>query len=164
MCCKTVSDGKSILVPADLYGDMVEFVLDTGAAVTVLSSYVYNSISADVRPVLKKPDHHLKLEVANDSLLEIEGIASFQIKIDKYYYFCDMYVAPIRENGLLGLDFLYAQNYSLSAEKGPKLNGKKVHTVIQTVPLRAVHVSVKYETVIPANSQCVFECCTYEGC
>jgi hypothetical protein len=101
MGCRTVSEGISMLLPMDVYKNSARFVVDTGAAVTVMASHIFNAISEDERPPLQQPDVQLKLEVANDSLLEIEGCAKFRFKIGKKQYEWVMYVAPIREDGLL---------------------------------------------------------------
>lgn len=114
-----------MLIPMELYNNKAQFVVDTGAAVTIMASHVYNAIPSSMRPELKQPDEHLKLEVANDSLLDIQGSAKFLFTIGKSTFEWDMYVAPIREDGLIGLDFLYSHNYVLSAEKGLKLDGNR---------------------------------------
>ena len=46
------------------------FLVDTGAVVTVLSSNVYQAMPEASRPLLRQPTESLKLEVANDELLE----------------------------------------------------------------------------------------------
>ena len=51
---------------------------------------------------------------------------SLEFKIQKDIFKWDVFVAPIREDGLMGLDFLQAHNYVLGAEFGLKLNKKKI--------------------------------------
>ena len=72
---------------------------------TIISSNVYNKIPLEQRPLLKKVPSTVKLEVANDGLLSVLGEMSLEFKIQKDVFKWDVFVAPIREDGLLGLDF-----------------------------------------------------------
>ena len=64
----------SLIVPMELHGVNVRLLVDTGAVVTVLSSRVYQALSEALRPPLEQPPEALKLEVANDQLLAIDGV------------------------------------------------------------------------------------------
>ncbi|MCG8112852.1 MAG: RNase H-like domain-containing protein [Candidatus Thiodiazotropha taylori] len=153
--CDEVSYGVSILLPISVSNIDYKVVLDTGSAVTILSSNVYNKIPLDVRPPLKKVSSAVKLEAANDGLLSVLGEVCLEFKIQKDTFKWDVFVAPIREDGLLGLDFLQAHSYSLSSESGLKLNKRKYKTIIQKVHLRAVRVICKDTIVLPANCEMV---------
>ena len=122
---------------------------------TIISSNVYNKIPLNKRPPLKTVPSTVKLEVANDGLLSALGEMSLEFKIQKDICRWDVFVAPIREDELLGLDFLQAYNYVLGAEFGLKLNKKKYKTVIQKVPLRAIRIRCKETVVIPACSEVI---------
>ena len=63
-----------------------------------------------------------------------------------------MLIAPIEEDGLLGIDFLFAQNFVLCI-RGLKLNGQEVTTEVEGISLDYVRVSVREGAVIPPNSQ-----------
>ena len=55
------------------------------------------------------PDHRLELRpVAGSFKLEvpIDGMTTLEFKVDKDVFSRDFCVAPIREDGLIGLDFL----------------------------------------------------------
>ena len=114
----------------------------------------YNSLAPSVRPTLRTVKG-LKFEVANDGLLDVSGIATFKFKIKKDEFKWDMYVAPIREDGLLGLDFLFKNNFSLGTNHGLRLNGKKYPTVIETAPYGIARVKSKDCVTVPSNSEIV---------
>ncbi len=61
----------------------------------------------------------------------------------------------IREDGLLGLDFLQANRYILSADSGLRLNKKRYNTIVQKVPFRAIRVSCQQTVTLPAYSEMV---------
>ena len=155
--CRTAYDGMSVLLPMKFTGVNAKFVIDTGAAVTIISSRIFDQIPSHDRPKLRKPEKITKLEVANDGFLDVDGIAKFVFKVCGDYYEWDMYVAPLREDGLLGLDFLYEHNYSLGREQGMKLNGKCVHCEVQGVSPQVIRVMLKSDTVVPAASQFVLQ-------
>ena len=67
----------------------------------------------------------------------------------------DVFIAPIREDGLLGLDFLQAQSYALCANSGLKLDNRKYKTIIQKVSLRAIRTLCKETIILPA---CIVKC------
>ncbi len=155
--CREVNSGLSTLLPVDIHAVSASLVLDTGAAVTVVSSNIYNKLPQDLRPELRTVNPSLKLEVANDELLPVLGTVTLDFKIEKDYFPWMCFVAPIREDGLLGLDFLQAHSYVLSAENGLKLNKKKYPTLVQKVNLRAITVKCNGSVAIPAFSEIKIE-------
>ena len=55
------------------------------------------------------------------------------------------------------MDFLHKHDFELSAKGHLKLNGYPLQCEIQKQPIRISRVSVKCDTVIPANSECIVE-------
>lgn len=157
MSCREINSGLSILLPVDIHSVNAKLVLDTGAAVTVVSSNVYNKLPQNMRPELGKVSPSLKLEVANDELLPVLGTVTLDFKIRRDNFQWQCFVAPIREDGLLGLDFLQAHNYVLSAESGLKLNKKKYPTLIEKVSMRAIRIRCDGTVTIPAFSEAIIE-------
>ncbi|KAK3088259.1 hypothetical protein FSP39_016699 [Pinctada imbricata] len=131
------------------------FVVDTGAAVTIMSLGFYYSLPSSERPELKDLESNMKFEVANDGLLDVNGIATFTFKIRNDTFKWDIYVAPIREDGLLGLDFLYYHNFTIGTKNGFRLNGRKYPSQIQIAPFGISRVTCETKAIIPKNSQCI---------
>ena len=152
-----VRNSLSLLVPVTFGKNRARLIVDTGAAVTVISSNVYNNLPSDIRPPLDETSSALKLEVANEGLLSVLGTTTLEFKIKKETFRWTVFIAPIRDDGLLGLDFLQEHNFVLSAENGLRLNGKKCPTLIQKVPYRAIRVCCKETVVVPAYSEMVLE-------
>ncbi|MCG7870380.1 MAG: hypothetical protein JAY74_28925 [Candidatus Thiodiazotropha taylori] len=143
------------MLPINAFDINSRLVLDTGSAVTIISSNIYNKIPLEVRPPLRKVSPSVKLEVANDGLLHVLGEVTLDFKIQKDVFKWDVFIAPIREDGLLGLDFLQAHNYVLCANSGLKLNNKKYKTIIEKVSLRAIRILCKETVILPACSEMV---------
>ena len=68
----------------------------------------------------------MKLQVADRGLANVEGIVTFNT--DSCTYRWRVLEAPIEEDGLLWLDFLFAQNFEISW-KGLKLKDQRVVTL-----------------------------------
>ena len=96
----------------------------------------------------------MKLEVADRGLVDIEGVVDITFNTDSQTYRWRVLVAPIEEEGLLGMDFLFAQNFELS-KRWLKLNGQVVKTEAEGLNLEDVSVCAMKDTVIPAYSQVI---------
>ena len=96
---RSVKDGCTMFLKTNFYGVDGNFVVDTGSAVTLMSLAFYYNLPPSKRPELRKPATNLKFEVANDELLEVSGVATFEFKLRNDVYKWDMNVAPIREDG-----------------------------------------------------------------
>lgn len=163
ICFNDVFSGLSILLPVKFSDVSANFIVDTGAVVTILSSNIYNSLPPDIRPPLEKIDPNFKLEVANEGYLSILGTATLSFTIHKDVFKWKFFIAPISEDGLLGLDFLQENNFNLSADQGLRLNKKKYPTQMQTSVYRAVRVKCSKSVVVPARSEMVIEGCCANG-
>ena len=146
--------GISVYLPISMCNLETMFLIDTGAEVTIISNKLFETIPDKYRPKLLETMVSMKLEVADRGLVDIKGIADITFNTDSHTYRWRVLVAPIQEDGLLGMDFLFAQNFKLS-RKGLKLNGHKVKTITEGLNLEDVAVCVNKDTVIPANSQVV---------
>ena len=83
-----------------------KLVIDTGTCVSIISNGLFYRIPPDHRLELRPVAGSFKLEVADDSLLPIDGMTTLEFKVNKDVFSRDFCVAPIREDGLIGLDFL----------------------------------------------------------
>ena len=146
--------GTSILLKTSVCEIPCHFVVDTGACVTIMSVGLYNKIPEERKPLLKKVDSSLRLEVADNGLLQLEGMTTITLKIGRDSFQWDVLVAAIREDGLLGLDFLQHYDYNLNTN-GLRLQGRKYETVIENVPIRAVRVTCAEDISLPPDSECV---------
>ena len=149
---RTFSHGMSILLPVSVGELNSNFVLDTGACVSIISTGLYYRIPPDSRPEFRAVDRSLKLEVADEGLLTVEGITSLECKLNKDIFCWDVLVAPIREDGFIGLDLLQFHDYVLGEKRGLRLNNRKYTTFNEKVPFRAVRV-----IVVSTNSELILE-------
>ena len=132
-------------------------MVDTGSVVTIISRRLFNRIPLSRRPPQRQPNEPVKLKVANNELMEIDGVADMKFVAGNEHFEWRMYIAPIQEDGLVGMDFLYYNDYALGAKTGLKLNGKKIHTVKNVDAMGALRVVAASRQLIPARSQLIME-------
>ena len=137
-------------------GQDTKFIVDTGASVTIVSEAMYNKIPSDLRPPLQEMDKNRKLIVADQGTLAVAGLAELTFTIGEGEYKWRAYVAPICEDGLLGMDFLCRQNFRLDSAS-LTLGQNKVMMELwgSAGPQYSVHVQA--DTLVPAWSEIVLE-------
>ena len=123
-------NGVAVYMPTELYGVQIKFLIDTGASVTVLSRAMYEQIPRERRPELTTPSTQTRLEVADQSYLSVDGIALISLQAGGMSFEWHVYVAPICDEGLLGMDFLYAHEYLMGLHGLLELNGRPVKTEV----------------------------------
>ena len=73
--------GISAFLHVQINGAETEILVDTGAAVTVISSELFNGIPAEKRPELKPPYEELKLQTANNEHIAVQGVATIDMTV-----------------------------------------------------------------------------------
>ena len=105
--------GISAFIASRVCDTDTKFLVDTGASVTILATKVYESIPLGVRPPLRQPSVTL---AAYKGQLPVTGVAQIPMCIGGQGFTWEMYIAPIREEGLLGMDFLCNHRFVLARE------------------------------------------------
>ena len=101
-------------VPVEVQGMQLQAVVDTAAQVTLVSEEFYKSL--DPAPPIRK---EVVMNTAGKGMQMNEYIAGpFQVVLGTHQFSVEIYVAPIEEDMLLGLDFLKANGVSLHLRKG----------------------------------------------
>ena len=146
-----LTGGTMYRVPVVVQGHRVAAVVDTAAQVTLISEEMYKG--------LKEPPPILKEVVMNTAGkgLQMNGFVAgpFYIKLGNQEFTWDIYVAPIGDQMLLGIDFLRKQGISLDLHRNQlSIHGEVIQmswgqasSLPQTTEVRAG----KNHTV-PANS------------
>ena len=126
-------------------------VVDTGAEVTIISDRVYQSLEPQPPVKRRATMHGAGREMRMDTFVT----GPVNIKIGKRIYSSDVYVAPIDDDMLLGLDFLHKHCVILDCRKDVFfINGEALpvhHGKANQVPTVA-RVMIQHRTVIPPNS------------
>jgi hypothetical protein len=111
-------------VPVEVQGMQLQAVVDTAAQVTLVSEEFYKSL--DPAPPIRR---EVVMNTAGKGMQMNGYIAGpFQVVLGTHQFSVEIYVAPIEEEMLLGLDFLEANGVSLHLkEKKQQIAGEVIH-------------------------------------
>ena len=134
-----------------LNGISINAVVDTAAEVTIISDKVYDSLP--IKPLIKR--RTAMHGAGRDMKMETLVIGPVSLKIGTKIYTSEVYVAPIGDAMLLGLDFMHKHNVILDCRKNVFfINGEALEMTygkLQDTPKVSL-VTVTSKTVIPPNS------------
>jgi transposase InsO family protein len=147
--------GTATFLPVLVAGRPIRFLVDTGASVTILNSSLYQDLPADKRPQLQPPSQYTHIEVADKGMLAIDGEAELTFTTTGETFTWKVLVAPIGDDGLLGLDFLCAHQFNLGVETGLSLCGVDVAVEWKGRTAPAGRAVLALSEMIPANSECL---------
>ncbi|CAC5408722.1 unnamed protein product [Mytilus coruscus] len=152
-----LTSGTMYRVPVVVQDQKVDAVVDTAAQVTLISEELYKSLKKpplppSPLPILKEVD----MKTVGKGL-QMNGFVSgpFQVGLGTQEYTWDIYVAPIGDQMLLGIDFLREQGISLDLHRNQlSIHGEVVQmswgqakVLPQTTEVRAGK-----NHMVPANS------------
>lgn len=147
-------------IPIVIEGFDTRAVLDTGAEVSIMSDEVYKQLQ-NPPPIIKA----VKLNTAGrDMVFQSNIVGPVRLELGSKTYSINMYVGPIEDDILLGLDFLKKNDAKLDLSRDRpslKIEGEclSLHTgkVLFKTP-EIARVSVNKRTVVPPNSVALVKC------
>ena len=117
---------KTVKVPIKIGGVNCSAVVDTGAEVSVLNKEIYEKIPEDSRPQPEKPKRRLVVAEAGKEMT-VCGMIKIDITVGAFTFTRPVYVAPIRDDLLLGWDIIYHHKFAIDPEKGFRVKGKSLN-------------------------------------
>ena len=124
--CKLRS-ASMIKIPVKINGQDVSAILDTAAEVSILSDQLFKQLN--IKPkVVKKVIMHA---AGRDMQMAGTKLDSVRLKIGSQEYLEPLYVAPIEDDMLLGLDFLLKYHARVDLESQVLHIGDKKLPLIQ---------------------------------
>ena len=128
-------------ISVSLYGHDCSFLLDTGAAVTLLSLQWWNKCGAPDVPLT--PMSH-RLVGVTGTPLAVQGSATLPLLIGKTTFYTPVIIVDcLTENGILGLDFLCSH----------KSRDNQLTLKLQPKPSTVISAVLEETTVIPAQAE-----------
>ena len=85
--------------------------------------------------------------------MKIYGITDVEFKIGEYNFTCPVYVAPIRDEILLGCDVIDAMDITVSTKRGIQMKNTWVDFEVIRVQENSGKVKVSRAVTVPASSE-----------
>ena len=95
---------NSLYVKGELNGVQADFLVDSGASVSLMHPRVFNGIPVESRPRLEKVQ--CEITAANGSQITSAGKATFRLCFGSIQVEHPMWVAEVQDDVIMGLDFL----------------------------------------------------------
>ena len=127
-------------------------MVDSGAAVTVISRELYEQMPSELRPALNSLSENIQLQAADNGLLTVHGVINISVDIDNDIFEWTAYVADITEDGLIGFDFLHNFNCILEARRGLRIGNQLYPIELQSDFVHSA-VYVKSKVTVPPKSE-----------
>ena len=132
----------------------IEWLLDTGCSLSIISTETYERIPMSMRPSLE--ENPIPMKTADGSRLPDRGVVHLRVRVDRREFEHQFVVASLTNEGILGTDFLrmHGGNIDFSTNKF-YLDGKAMATRDGLMRDRCYRVSLAEEVIIPAGSRMV---------
>ena len=154
ICIRVNSEDENLMIPICINGVLTEAVIDTGAQCTVISERLLQFMQ---QPLNFAEDIILR-EAQQNSKMVAKKAEQVSISIGASEYVWDVYVAPLTDNCILGIDFLRSHEGEISLKQNTlTLNDKKIKgrvrfqsPLVEAPVVRRVTLGRK--VVVPPNS------------
>lgn len=108
---------KAVKVPIKVSEISSLAIVDTGSSVSVLNKVIYEQIPEKISPHLSQ--ENLKLNVAEAGQdITVSGITKVDVELGGLKFTWPVYVAPIRDDFLLGWDMISHYKFVIDPERG----------------------------------------------
>ena len=156
LAVSSVLTSDTILVDVQLFGHPFSFLIDTGAAVSLIHLNTWKGCASS--DILLQPCPRQLVSVTG-APLQVLGTAQVALHIQSTPLECDLLVVDgLTTDGILGLDFLRRHQCVIDFQlKTLNFTGTPLSIPLAPIPVLAVHVSVNavatVTTIIPAYTE-----------
>ena len=151
--CNLTSIDSGLYASVQINGVPADFILDTGASVTIMSYETFDAINSSKQPTLNPIRGDLTL--ADGRELQTRGAANFKIKIGSRTIEHETVVAAIRGPGIIGLDFMMEHRCTLNLGTKQLMIGTEAIDMHLEKNLHCCRVTIQDTIILPGNSEFV---------
>ena len=144
----------SLLLPSWVNSASLNFVIDSGSSITVISRRIFEHIDEPCKPVLFKA--HERLLLADGKDIPILGRADVSLEFGPLEFTHNVLVADIKADGLLGNDFLKPHGCNIDYKHNcVRIDNVSVYYKEVGDETSACRVEVSQTVTIPAGEQVI---------
>ena len=134
----------------------VDWLVDTGCTITILSKERFLALKEEDRPTLVP--YSRELRSVDDSAIEVLGATIFNVGIGNKWFQHSCIVADIANDGLFGVDFMKEHGVVIDfAQNQVTCDGNHLQTRFKQHNKRVCRVSLGETTVIPPSSRVILQ-------
>lgn len=131
-------------------------LVDTGAYKSIISVDFLTKIKEHERPDLERVN--ISMMTATGEVSPFYGNGKFSLIVNEKNYIQEIWVADIKNDGILGMDFLMKHNCDvLLSQQKLKLNWSIIPCFKSSIAANCCRVIVAMSTCVPANSEAVVQ-------
>ena len=145
---------KAVKVPMKVSEISCLAVVYTGATVSVLNKVKYEQIPDEIRPPLTQGE--LKLNVAEKGQdMTVSGITNIDVELGGLKLTWPVYVAPIRDDFLLGWDMISHHKFVIDPEKGLCVQQNWLKSEEESSSKETASIGVVRQVTLPTSAEFV---------
>ena len=134
----------------------VDVIIDTGSSVTILASSIFHKLSPQEQAKLRTFQD--KLFMADGTELPVKGITEIPFKFENKTIRHNTVIADIESDGLIGLDFMKANNCELNyRQKTFSIDGRSFKFKEEQGHYVSCRIKAANTIMIPPNSEFMVE-------
>jgi predicted aspartyl protease len=152
---ETWANNEGLFVKAKLQNKCLAFLIDTGANVTILSKQFIENIQPSLLSQVNPVNVHLVTATGETS--PFIGQINVQISLGKKFYQHNVFIADISNEGILGMDFLAANNCDVHlSENSLCLKGESIPLFHYASNAKSCcRISIRETTYVPPNTEII---------
>ena len=151
-----VIKGEGFYLQGHVENINVDWLIDTGCTITILSKRRFAALKEDEKPSLLPYNRDLKS--VDDQKIEVLGQTICNIEVGNKWFQHPCIIADIANDGLLGVDFMKRHKVVIDfATNQITCDGKILQTRFKQLNSRVCRVSLGETTIIPPSSRVILE-------
>ena len=144
--------GSGLYITGQLNGHEVDCLVDTGATLTVLSTRAWKMIDGQAS---KLESFEKEIVSASGNPLDVKGTVTVNLDFGATKCSCDVIVADIESDIILGLDFLKNQKGHINVETNSLILGDKKFDLNCHGKLGCYRIVISETVTVPARSEMI---------
>lgn len=149
-------NGDGLYIRSFVQGVPISLLVDTGANISILSIDFFENLCENVKPPLVNVK--IAMMTATGEVSPFHGKGNFSVTLNGKDFIHEMWVAQIKGDGILGMDFLMKHKCDVMlSQQMIKFGNSSIPCYKSSIEASCCRVIVAETTNIPANSESILQ-------